>query len=297
MAVSKKSAVDPLAGLNALAQSAKKAPAKTTKKARVELELEPGDVALVGDLIEANEVTSIVEARRDLLKDQAHTAAFEKYTELYWKQKSQPDNPKIIVERDGIPDSDVIFMLQANFSLKQYQDAESPQDAILEALTFGGDEDLGALSEENAKELIDTEIVAESRLRMNRTLTELFQGHFEGSKYVEATEEEQALGQKLVAYLTGSPDKNGNVSAPALTDKERSALLVNEAVIKFKDPKGFLARLCSYARNVHQVRRMFNVFKPRIMFTQYHYAVNDSPAEKSKRLATAAADILGYDAK
>ncbi len=259
------------------------------------IELPDTDRAVVGQMIGVSVVFKEVEARLNSLKDQAKSALFHAFTRDFWKQRSKPANPKVFIQNEnGEVEHDVLYQMQDRFSLGQFKS----RDNIFEALTAGEDEDSSCLTEQQANLLIDEEILTDPVIRMRYNLSELTEGHMEktpngSTRFVEATDAEKVMGEKVLAYLTADRDPKGKVTLPGLTDEEKAFLIVWDDRIKFRDVKGFMARVCGYLTNIHQLRRVISTFNPVQMFSHMHFATTSSPFERQARLVEVVRDVLG----
>jgi hypothetical protein len=267
------------------ATAAATAPAgKTTFRPTIALADE--DLAVVGAMIGVHALAKDVTEDLDAKKAAAADAVFAAFTEKWFAEEQKPTNPRLAVTNSH-GDHDTIYQMRDTPALGDLKTRE----AIVLALAAGDD----GLT--RANELVECEIQSDPCLRMRYTLTELAEGHFEktagGRGFVAASDFEQALAEKVLAYLMKARDKNGKVSVPGLTAEERSFLLVKDDRIKFRDPKGFFARLLTYATTLPQLRRVLEVFAPVQMFSPMHFAVGVSDEERQLRLQRVAQGVLG----
>ena len=313
------SAMDKLAKLKGMAP---KAAPKATTKQRPILELQGADAQAFTELVECKQMAAKVKARQDMADDQAKQACFDAMTAMIWQNKSLPENPEVIVyQADGhTVDHRGVYQVKAIISLKDVKESEDPKGEILTALTAGDDDDLSKLDEQSALALINAEIVCEPQISLRYSLSQLLIGHFDGPKFIEATDAEKTMGEKLLAMVTASAEAQAateptlefkeidkavgvmnrqNVGARGLTivqpftDEEREALIIQTPMTKIKSPKEFLGRVCIYAKNLHQLRRILSVIKPQFAFSGLKFAAADNDVVKHQRLMSFADDVLG----
>ena len=122
-----------------------------------------------------------------------------------------------------------------------------------------------------------------------KNLTELLEGKTgKGREWIDATEEEQAAGQKLAALALW----DGSGDAPeALTPEEKGLIFVRKNGLSVS--AGFYDRVSTYCQNVDQLMKIFKIIKPIVFPVSQKFALADNPADKTRRLIEKAADILG----
>ena len=85
---------------------------------------------------------------------------------------------------------------------------------------------------------------------------------------------------------------DGTGDAPeALTPEEKGLVFVRKNGLSVA--AGFYDRVATYCQNVDQLMAIFKIVKPIAYPVYAKFAMNDSPADKTRRLIESAADILG----
>ena len=267
------------------AKAAPKAGAKQTW----ELVLTGHEAEVFERWIAAKNVSEVVDTRLENSKDELGEFALAKIAEQMWKSKTRPLNPTLIVRKAGSPvtDSKAVYLFTDKFKYRfpEVPDGVKARDFFVE--TFVG---LG-IEQGDAEKLVDQELDLNPVVGL-RPLTELTQGRYgEKRTYIEATAEEKEAGRKLMTFLTGKPDEDGNVTVPALTPAERGMIVKRDPGIKVK--AGFYGRVCNYAHSADQLLAIFKVIVPIAYPAHQKFAVADSPENRAKRMIEAAADIIG----
>jgi hypothetical protein len=237
------------------------------------LELDASKLALIADVIALNAVAAEVKAKLDKLKGDAGAHVWEALTDAFWKSRVKPENPKIAIRSaDGASvDHEVTYQIQNSFDLPQL-------DGIPGAIAFLCDN--AGLSPQAAAGLVADELVVEPKVKLRYTISELLEGHFEGSKFVAASEEEKAAAGKLVRFLDSLPES------------ERKLLVVVENCVKVRDPAGLMSRAWTFAKSADGLRQLLKALGVRAFFSGFKFALNDGLATKQARLVKAATQLL-----
>ncbi len=277
--------------------AASDAPDRSAPAERSSIDLAEGDLALVAEMTGLGALEKAVTKRLDLVKDRVTSITWAVFTAEFWRTKQKPANPKLVIrDADGKPDHDALYQVRDQLSLAQYQTFES----VVSALVWG-DADT-ALEIHEAQRLVANEIQSNPCLRMRYTLTELAEGHTQKSatgqnEFVPASDREQVLAEKILAFLMAAPDKKGKVTRPGLTTEERAFLLVKDNRLAFRDPKGFFARVHEYATTLEQLRHVLGCFSPVHFFSPMHFAVSDPEPQRQDRLLAVARTVIGTAGK
>lgn len=277
-------AADLLGQLGALLPPAKP---KATGKQKWEVVLSGDDAVKFNRWIEAKMVSEVTTSRLENSKDDFTELAMDVIAKSMWKSKTRPSNPVFIVRTDDKNDSQCVFLFTDKFKIRF---PEMPEDVVPRNFLIGIFVGLG-LEEGDAARLVDNELDLNPVVGI-RSLTELLQGRYgEKRQWVEASDEEKAVGQKLMAYLTAVPDETGEATVPALTPQERALVIERDSGIKVK--ADFYARVCSYCHSVEQLKAIFKVLIPVAYPAHQKFGMNDTPESRTNRLVSAAADIIG----
>jgi hypothetical protein len=277
--------------------AASEAPDRSAAAERSSIDLPEEGRCLVAEMTGLGVLEKAVSKRLGLVKDRVTAIAWAVFTAEFWRTKQKPANPKLVIrDAEGKPDHDALYQVRDQLSLAQYQSF----DSVVSALVWG-DADT-ALEIHQARQLVANEIQSDPCLRMRYTLTELAEGHTQKSatgqnEFIAATDAEQVLAEKILAFLMAAPDKKGKVTRPGLTTDERAFLLVKDARLAFRDPKGFFARVHEYATTLEQLRHILGCFSPVHFFSPMHFAVSDSQPQRQDRLLDVARTVLGTAGK
>lgn len=219
-----------------------------------------------------------VEARKKNSEGPVKEFCFDYWCEQLWRNKTQPANPALKAETpDGRPDIEAIFQVQDKFSknnmaIPQVPEGTSPVEAIVALLV-----ELG-LEEAEARRFLAEEVDLKP-VHTLRAFNELIFGHYEGKEWQEATDEEKAVGKKLMDFVkTLSPD-------------ERALVLRSEHQITVK--KGVIPRVPGYCRRAADVKSIFRVFTPTHFASHAKMGISDTPTRRAERLGEIARDIIG----
>lgn len=283
--------------MNKLKTIGTKSASKSSGPERAVADIDPNELPAFGVVASLRILIKKLQSRLDSADDQAKASAFHATTASFWKQKAKPASSLIVVpDENGQPLHDLLYQMQDRFTqLAQFKN----RDAIIEALTAGEDDDFSRLTAVQAETLVEAEILTDPTMRLRYTLSELAEGHFEknssssGSRFIEATDAEKAMGKKLADYILADASPKGTVTVSALTDDEKAYLVVWDDRIKFRDVKGFMARVCTYLTSQHQLRRVLMTFNPVRMFHPVHFAVGKNDMEKRAMLAEIVTSVLG----
>ena len=173
-------------------------------------------------------------------------------------------------------------------------DGKTLEEALIESFTdlFVGTGVPESEAESDAARLVNNEFDFTPKKTID--LTKLVFGHYEGEgknrTWMDATEEEQALANKVITLL--SARSTGEVTqADLLTDEESESVIEERDSLVIK--KGFLQRVCTYVRSLDQLRSLFKIIKPVTVVSGKKFAQADTPEEQNRRKLEVAIDILG----
>ncbi|RDJ35074.1 MAG: hypothetical protein DWQ19_09570 [Crenarchaeota archaeon] len=277
----KKSASDLLSGLTA---KAKKPEKKTeSKKQHPELALETHTQDLFSRFAQTKQVFDVVEGELKAVKGELNDELFGSWVAGLFAQKAWPSSPAIKVrDANGKLDAEGLYVVQEKFKL-QIPDEDNPANSIIEGLiapSIDGDSTTEPLSQEDA-ELVVSEIDFSPQLTL-RPFGELVSGHYVDRQFVEATDAEKAVGQKLLEFVTNN-----------LTEEEKELVLISKANTTVK--KGVLDRVAQYVKSTKQLFRVFQYLVPVNYPKGAKFGVSDTPVTRTKRLVAYTEELLGSD--
>lgn len=242
----------------------------------------------------AYSVSKEVEARRDNEKAFLNTTCLNKWVDELWKTKNRPPTQFLSVDNaDGKPDVTANFIVSDKYSFNMPEVKED--ETLAEAFTRKFVEIFTATGmDENEADAAAVSLVNSELDLAQRPHIDLFKwlvGHYEGEGenkvFKDASEEEKALGVKVLTNLQ-CRDKNSFIP---LTDEEFATLVETKNHLDVK--KGFLQRVCSYVKSVDQLKAVFTVIKPIVWPGQVKFGVSDNLSERNNRMWMEAKDILG----
>jgi hypothetical protein len=263
--------------------------AQTKKPAKKEQDRPTVDVPLnvlksFQRLVGANSVLEVAEARFDVESELVKAEMIEVFAESLYQHGSQPANPKLATELDGRPDMSGIFQVQSRFKFNLPEDVNGDTDLnvrLVKTLELIG------MSNEDAQKLITNEIDTNPVVTL-RPFGELVNGHYEGEgkhkTFIEATEKEKAIGQKLLEFVTGT-------SAKPLTEEERSIVVRIDENIKVKE--GFLQRLKGYCKTLDILKGVLRIITPVHFVSHMKLGISDTPEQRQNRLKAIASELIG----
>lgn len=219
--------------------------------------------------------------------DELKSLVWEKYCELHWERKSQPQNPSLICKNNlGKVDSEAMFVVMEKFSVKtpQVEGDESVEDAMVDALVAAsGDEHWRS----QAQKLVADELSFVPDVSLN--LTALLVGEKVGKGFQNASPTQQSAVEKFLTFL----DEGGTLE---LTDAEREALDSGKRTKFAANVKpGFLSRVTTYCGSLVHLKAIFNLITPILALRGAKFAVSDTLDEQHSRLIEEVARILGME--
>jgi hypothetical protein len=264
----------------------KKPTGKAATPNRPEVELNPvlehSFIRFAGASALAEEVKSRIDQEKEILNE----GFFDQWTTNLWKTNRRPPNPAIEIKKNSQVDISGIFQVQdrASINVDQPQGEETLVDAAVRTITdvFVS---IGT-SEKDAKATAENLVSSEMNLTpkpvvdLDRLVNGEEKGEGKNRTFVEATEEQQALGAKLIQLIKDN-----------FTDEEREELLSYIPQVNVK--KGFLERICSYLQNEDQLKALLKIIKYTHFPQAKKFGAADTAQERNERLHGVAKDILG----
>lgn len=267
LAIRPQSANDMLASLAGKGQ--KVAPKKKTEERPV-LEMDEEFQQIFADYAPTKVVADVMVAKANALKAEVNEAATKSWINTLWRNKSQPKNPVIRTNNEaGKVDCEAMFVVQNRFVL-QIPDPENPTESVAEFLR-------GA-KVVKADELVEKELDATPQVGL-RSFTELVNGHYEDKEFVEASDAEKAVGEKLLQFVMG------------LSDEEKALVLLTTPKCKVKS--GFFERVTGYCGTREELEKVMAIFKPVVQNKGAKFGMSDTPVDRINRLLNKASVVLG----
>lgn len=205
----------------------------------------------------------------------------ERYMDQAFALKKRPANPVIRVEKgdkkdDMKPDITANFIVQENFDLDipELAKDETPADGFRRNV-------FKKIGKKVGKKLLEeVSFVPEVVIR---PFKELMHGHYFEKKFVEATEVEKSAGEKLRQWVLNTKE---------LTPEERKAILVSDPK-SFEVKEGFLDRLPTLVDTRAELSVAWSIFRPITLVRDFKFGINDTEAQKIKRLTSCAKSVMG----
>jgi hypothetical protein len=272
----------PATGTSLLSQLVGAAPA--TPKGRAKggksgLEMSEETQQLFRDHIAAKVLADHFGDHSENVKDALKAELWPMYVAQMWANKSQPENPSLKTTKNGKPDCEGQYIIQAKFKV-QTRSAEETIKMLVEL----------NVQEADARALVENEIDFSPSVAIK--FNELQNGRYvevEGSKsgrkeWQDSSPEEKAVAEKALKLLLSLPTE-------PLTDEEKGLLIstMPQATVK----KGFLQRVAGYVRSIEQLFAVFKVITPIEMAKGAKFGISDSLTERNRRLVEEAGKILG----
>jgi hypothetical protein len=207
------------------------------------------------------------------------------FYDLMWSQKQQPKNPSLKTRNEaGQVDIEGMLVIMERFmvsmpEIDEEDDVDDVKQKFVSMLI-----NTASLNAAKAEELVENELVIREEKII--PLTELLEGRKVGKEWVNPSSAEQSAATKLIRCIAVG-------EAPNFTAEELEALVVSTDY-KVTVKGGFLQRACTYCDSAEQLKSMLQlIFKPVISHRGAKVGVNDSLADKHKRLIEEAAEVLG----
>ena len=239
-------------------------------------------------------VAKEVDARRDNEKALFNSSCLSRWVEDLWKSKNRPPTQFISVNLpNGKPDLSTNFIVsdKYTFNMPEVKENETLDEAFtrkfVELFTATGMEESDA--EAAAVSLVNNELDLAQRpsIDLFRWLVGHYEGEGENKMFKDATDDEKALGVKV---LTNLQCQNSSKFLPLSMDEcDKIIEMRNHLDVK----KGFLQRVCSYVKSLDQLKTVFTIIKPVVWPGQVKFGISDNPNERNHRMWLEAKDILG----
>ena len=200
-----------------------------------------------------------MKAEEGVLKD----SLIDSFAESLSKMKCKPTNPRLIVTRDGKPDIEGLFQVQAKFYPQSDPECQgTAHEKLVSALVKAG------LAYDLAENLVKNEVACEDKTAI-RPFVEMMAG----------APIEQQLATRLYQLLMDN-----------FTVDERKLMLMDAHKYEIKD--GFFERLALYVPTKEGILACIKVLKPVHFLSHLKVGVGDSPMGVLNRLYVYAKDLL-----
>lgn len=211
----------------------------------------------------AKEIEQIAEARMKAEEGILKDTLIDSFADSLSRMKCKPANPRLTVAKDGKPDSEGLFQVQAKFYPQADPECQgNARDKLVSALVKAG------LSAELAEKVVTNEVAC-----ADKTTIRPF------SEMIEGAPIEQQLAQRLMKLLLEN-----------FTDDERSLMLAPVEKYEIKD--GFFERLAMYVPDKAGILACIRVLRPTHFLSHLKIALSDSPQGKIDKLMGWAKDLI-----
>jgi hypothetical protein len=273
---------------------------KTSKDERPTIDIDEDIQRSFIEYSAISEVCHMAEQREKSQGKQIVDDIYERYLDVLWQTKTQPQNPNIKAYEGDRLDATGLFTISTGSRIKVVMPAVNPDEPLEDALVRSLI-DLG-ISKNNAERLVETEVSFVPDWSLN--FTDLLRGESKSGKITPSTPVQQDTAERLFMAIQGE-DCEGN----SLSSKERLEMLKgisqdgwdalqrnveNQTTYSpsLVDGDGFLDRVCGYAETREELGCIMTVFKPVISLRSVKYAVSDSLETKNERLLEECKDLI-----
>lgn len=279
-------------------QKANRQEPKATKDDRLVLVLTPDEEAKVAKLCELATLYGEIDPLVKQHKKVAEEILFGHWAELLWKNKEQPDNPRVIIKKkdaagNSTPMEDMKCLLQVKFRTAGLQtvlpdaaklpEGKTVEEVLIETLTSA----VVGLSEVNAKKFVAAEVEINDKVQLFKSFDEL---------YYSEDPTEKSIGTKLLVYFQTRSEakktekKKGKKTEELpplkfLTEEEFDMLLVTKQEVTMKD--GLFQRIHTYCQSVDEVRKLITYIKATIQVANFEFGISDEPKDRIARMQKA----------
>lgn len=251
------------------------------KKARLTLsDLPEQTQELIREFVESKCVFDLVEKPFDAAKKAGKEAILPVFCELWYDKGVMPQNPAIQIKgEDGKVDHECMFLMSEKFFPQINMEEEDISGTVAETLVNSG------LTRENAESFVENEFDFDPISSLH-SFSRLSKGHKEGKDWIDATDAEKAVAEKLLKFALGE-------NVDPLNDEERALCVYVEPNVTVK--VGVFQRLHQYARTPDDIQAMIAVLNPVYYLSRGKFAVGDTPAARNERLVAKVSDLLGIE--
>lgn len=211
----------------------------------------------------AKELEQIAEARMKAEEGILKDTLLDSFADSLSKMKCKPANPRLTVNKDGKPDSEGLFQVQAKFYPQADPECQgTAHDKLVSALVKAG----------MPADLAEKVVVNEVKCADKTTIRPF-------SEMIEGAPIEQQLAQRLMQLLLDH-----------FTEDERKLMLAPELKYEIKD--GFFERLAMYVPDKASIMACLRVLRPVHFLSHLKIALSDSPQSKLNKLMEHAKSLI-----
>lgn len=263
-------ALDALNKLNAKVKTSSKS---EPKKERPQLPVPTAVMIPFQRLVAAKNIAEKAIARQKVEEGLVNEAMMDSFSNTLFANGNQPQNPRLEVERNGRPDMEGLFQVQGRFTFNIDEGEAEIKERAITSLEKAG------LPKDQAYQLVTNELDTTPQTTL-RPLNELAIGHYEGKTFVEASEKEKAVANKIIDIIVNH-----------LTEEEQALVIRKKDNLEVKD--GFLERVKGYCKSVLNVKAVFGVIKPIHFMSRMKFGVSDTPEMVNARLVEEFKQLIG----
>lgn len=213
--------------------------------------------------VAAKQVTEIAEARMKAEEGVLKDSLIDSFAESLSKLRCKPGNPRLIMSKNGLPDIEGLFQVQAKFYPQADPECQGgAKEKLVSALKKAG------LSGEVAEKVVAAEVAC-----ADKTTLRPFSDMIEGAPI------EQQLAQRLMQLLMDN-----------FTDDERQLMLAPVEKYEIKD--GFFERLAMYCPSKAEIMACIKVLRPVHFLSHLKLGLSETPQGKLNRLCEYAKDLI-----
>ena len=259
--------------LKDIAKANKQVVTKPSKPVKWEVVLDDSQILIAERFVEVKSVSEKIEASLEASKNDLYPILQNFLIEKMWNTKSRPTNPLILIKRrDGSVDHQFQFILSDKFSISCPDNIEDRFQYFMGLLDQCG------LSEDDSERLLENEVYFESVVGF-KSLDVLTNGKLgEGRAWIESTQEEKIVGQKLATLMTW---RGGYPLPEPLTEKENILLIDMSNKVQVK--AGFLERVAQYCKTKEQLVLVLTIFKPTMYAIHVKFGLEQNDNKKNER--------------
>lgn len=230
-----------------------------------------------------------------------YESIFDRYKAVLWRNKTQPKNPSIKVEKaDGRLEAEGQFIVQVGSKIKinmpPVGEEQLPEEVLFRSLV-----DLG-VNKDNAERLIEKEVSFVPQWSLN--FTDMLHGVMVEGKLQPASDEQISASEILFQVMNGQDEDGNDLTPKTRLDMlkkitEEGWVLLHQNIQnhtryfpQLVDGAGFLDRVCNYAESMEELDSILTVFQPVHFCQRVKFACSDTPETKLDRLLSEAKATL-----
>jgi hypothetical protein len=271
-------------GIDLLKKAAKPAAAAKKSDERVSVELKGKQGESLRSWVPAKLLSDQFESQVKQLGSEVKDASFEIWADMLWKQKNQPQNPRLFVNNaNGKCDCEAVFTAQERYQVNvpDVPEDKSVEEAFVDLLLDASGEEW----REKATKLVEDELKFIPDVSL--PLTKMLVGEKSGKAFIQPSEAQVSAATKLLSWF----NEGGQLE---FTEAEREAM-ANSQAVKFSTTvmPGFLNRITTYCASRKQLETVLRFITPILSLRSPKFAVSDPMEARNQRMIDEAAKILG----